>query len=123
MSNKYTANPLFRSPGKSVRKYWDFTQAPDVVLEVEGEDIYAHRAILINASPVFRVMLESDHFIEKNLAKICLPQKRVVDIQQLLNFIYPFGHQITGKKNLMYQYRCRTFLLFPSLQKNHRQLI
>lgn len=96
--SKYQVNTLFRSPGKSIRKYWDFTQAPDVILEVEGEEIYAHRTILINASPVFRVMLESDHFIEKSLSKISLPHKRVAHIQQLLNFIYPFGHQITGKK-------------------------
>ena len=88
----------FKSPCKNInRKFWDFTQPPDVVLQVEGVDIYVHRAVLINASPVFRVMLESDHFIEKSLSKIKLPYKRVSDVQQILNFIYPFGHQISGE--------------------------
>ena len=84
-----------------IRRYWDFTQQPDVILVVEDEDIYAHRAVLSYASPVFRVMLESDHFIEKNSTKINLPYKKVEDIQQLLNFIYPFGHQITGLEKIL----------------------
>ena len=79
------------------RKFWDFTQPPDVILQVENEDIYAHRTLLVKASPVFAVMLESDHFIEKNLPKIKLPFKRIEEIQQLLNFVYPFGHQISGR--------------------------
>ena len=79
------------------RRFWDFTQQPDVILQVENEDIFAHRTLLVNASPVFAVMLESDHFIEKHLPKIKLPFKKIEDVQQLLNFIYPFGHQICGK--------------------------
>ena len=30
------------------------------------------------------------------MEKIELPDKKGEDIQQLLNFLYPFGHQITG---------------------------
>lgn len=41
-------------------------------------------------------MLESSHFKESNMEKIELPDKKGEDIQQLLNFLYPFGHQITG---------------------------
>lgn len=75
---------------------WDLFRIVDVILEVENEDIFAHKSLLVSASPVFAVMLESDHFIEKSLPKIKLPFKSVEDIQQLLNFVYPFGHQISG---------------------------
>ena len=81
---------------QQIRKFWDFTQQPDVILQVENEDIYAHKTLLVKASPVFAVMLESDHFIEKHLPKIKLPFKKIEDVQQLLNFVYPFGHQICG---------------------------
>ena len=101
--SKEGRNLTMRSPTKTpssssmnTRKLWDFTQQPDIILQVENQDIYAHKTVLCNASPVFRVMLESEHFVEKNMSKIILPFKRIADVQQLLNFIYPFGHQISG---------------------------
>ncbi|XP_057305499.1 kelch-like protein diablo [Hydractinia symbiolongicarpus] len=86
---------VFRSPYKTNRQFWDFTQSADLVLQVEGRKFYVHRSILSHCSPVFQVMLESDHFIEKHQTSITFPDKNSADIQQLLNFIYPFGHQIT----------------------------
>lgn len=95
--NTHNTNNTQHQQQQHHRKFWDFTQQPDVILQVENEDIYAHRILLVKASPVFAVMLESDHFIEKHLPKIKLPFKKIEDVQQLLNFVYPFGHQICGE--------------------------
>lgn len=84
------------SPTKIVRKFWDFTRPADLVLVVEGLEYFVHKSILTKSSPVFKIMLESSHFKESNMEKIELPDKKGEDIQQLLNFLYPFGHQITG---------------------------
>ena len=75
---------------------WDFTQPSDLTLRVNGKDFFIHRSVLIKASPVFQVMLQSGNFLEKDLDVINLPYKKAKDIQQLLNFMYPFAHQITG---------------------------
>ena len=68
----------------------------DVVLIVEHEDYYVHKELLTNASPVFKVMLESEIFRDKKLKKIELPGKKGKDILQLLNCLYPHGSRITG---------------------------
>ena len=68
----------------------------DVVLIVEHEDYYVHKELLTDASPVFKVMLESEIFCDKKLKKIELPGKKGKDILQLLNCLYPHGSRITG---------------------------
>ena len=68
----------------------------DVVLIVEHEDYYVHKELLTDASPVFKVMLESEIFRDKKLKKIELPGKKGKDILQLLNCLYPHGSRITG---------------------------
>ena len=80
----------------SVGLWWDFRKAPDLVLVVEDEEYHVHKEILTEASPVFKVMLESENFLEKHSRRILLPGKREADIQQLLNFLYPYGHNISG---------------------------
>ena len=89
-----------QSPSKmwrrQIRELWDFTSPTDLVLVIEERDFHVHRQILCDCSPVFRVMLESEHFSEKDQKYILLPEKKAADFQQLLNFIYPFGHAITG---------------------------
>ena len=75
---------------------WDFTQRSDLTLHVEDKSFYTHRYILTRCSPVFRVMLESGNFREKEMDVIELPYKKAEEVQQLLNFVYPFAHQITG---------------------------
>ncbi|XP_047136168.1 speckle-type POZ protein-like isoform X2 [Hydra vulgaris] len=82
------------------KSYWEFNRKADVTLLVEGEELYVHRFILSSCSPVFNVMLESDNFIEKNSRIIPLPDKKREDIQEMLNFIYPFGHQISEKTDI-----------------------
>lgn len=81
----------------SSREYWNFAEPPDLVLKVENKEYHVHKRILTEVSPVFKVMLESENFREKNLRKIELPGKRAEDMHVLLNLLYPFGHQITGK--------------------------
>ena len=89
---------VFRSsPSKVARKFWDFTRPADLVLIVDGLEYFVHKYILTKSSPVFQIMLESNHFKESNMEKIELPDKKGEDIQQLLNFLYPFGHHITGE--------------------------
>ena len=68
----------------------------DVILIVEHEDYYVHKELLTDASPVFKVMLESEIFRDKKLKKIELPGKKGKDILQLLNCLYPHGSRITG---------------------------
>ena len=46
-------------------------------------------------------MLESD-FREKQMDKIPLPGKSVQQVLEMLNFIYPFGHEISGEFNLLH---------------------
>ena len=77
---------------------WDFRKAPDLVLLVEDEEYHVHRKILTEASPVFKVMLEAEIFGEKEKysRRIPLLGKRGVDIQQLLNALYPHGYEISG---------------------------
>ena len=75
---------------------WDFRKAPDLVLVVEDEEYHVHKKILTEASRVFKVMLESENFCEKYSRRIPLPDKRGVDIQQLLNALYPHGYEISG---------------------------
>jgi len=95
-----TIMSVFRSPNKTARKFWDFSQPADLILAVDSNEYYVHRALLAKSSPVFQIMLESEHFIEKDLGKIELPDKKSEDIQLMLNFLYPFGHQITEKTNI-----------------------
>ena len=96
-------NISYRSPSKlSNRRSWDFTQRADLTLYVEEKEFFVHRGILCKYSPVFQVMLESDNFREKNSQIINLPNKRADDVQQMLNFIYPFGHQITGTNSFVF---------------------
>ena len=63
---------------------------------MENRDLYVHREVLCAHSPVFKVMLEAD-FRERRMDRIPLPGKSVQQVLEMLNFIYPFGHEITGE--------------------------
>ena len=80
---------------RETAEFWDFTSSSDLTLVVENKELHVHRQILCSCSPVFKAMLESD-FMEKCLSIIPLPDKKAREVQEMLNFIYPFGHQITG---------------------------
>ena len=71
----------------------------DLVLLVEKKEFHVHRDVLCSYSPVFKAMLESD-FREKRMEKIPLPGKSVQQVLEMLNFIYPFGHEINGRFSL-----------------------
>ena len=63
---------------------------------MEKRELYVHREVLCSYSPVFKAMLESD-FREKEMEKIPLPGKTVQQVLDMLNFLYPFGHEINGE--------------------------
>lgn len=55
----------------------------DVTLVVEGFKLHIHKQLLIDNSPVFKRMLESD-FKEKHQKEIPLPGKRIKDFEEFL---------------------------------------
>ncbi|CAH3168101.1 unnamed protein product [Porites lobata] len=76
---------------ESNREPQDFTQpwkSSDVVLVVEGEKLHVHRAVLTLCSPVFETMFTSE-FQEKEKKEISLPHKKVKEVKELLQVIYP----------------------------------
>ncbi|XP_062597015.1 uncharacterized protein LOC134258468 [Saccostrea cucullata] len=58
----------------------------DVILEVQGMDIHLNKQVLMDASPVFKRMFESD-FSEKHKDRIPLPEKKYAEF---VNFLYTF---------------------------------
>ena len=76
----------------------DFT-TPDplssIVLEVEGQHLYVHKEILAIWSPVFRSMFMGN-FKEKYEKNISLPGKKVEEIIELFNCIYPPIKTVNG---------------------------
>ncbi|XP_062569335.1 uncharacterized protein LOC134231387 [Saccostrea cucullata] len=58
----------------------------DIILEVEGKDIHLNKQTLMERSPVFKTMFESD-FIEKGKERIPLPGKKY---EEFVNFLYTF---------------------------------
>lgn len=79
---------------------WDFRTPTDLVLIVEDREFHVHKSVLRKASPVFKVMLESGDFKEKNMGRIDLPDKKKEDIHRLLLFLYPYGLSITSNNVL-----------------------
>lgn len=58
----------------------------DVILEVEGRQLYVNKQTLADSSPVFKTMFESD-FQEKHMDKISLPEKKYDDFEKFLFYI------------------------------------
>ncbi|XP_062590743.1 kelch-like protein 3 [Saccostrea cucullata] len=58
----------------------------DVILEVEGVDLHLNKQVLIDNSPVFKAMFESD-FSEKYKERVPLPEKKYSDF---VNFLCTF---------------------------------
>nr|XP_047137405.1 speckle-type POZ protein-like A [Hydra vulgaris] len=82
------------------KMFWEFNRKDDLTILVEDEELYVHRFILASCSPVFNVMLESDDFVETNKNVIPLPNKKKENIQEMLNYVYPFGSQISDQTNI-----------------------
>ncbi|KAL9954163.1 hypothetical protein ACROYT_G041664 [Oculina patagonica] len=70
----------------------------DLVLSVQGKKLHVHRAILAISSPVFETMLSSN-FKEKNAKEIPLPGKKVGEIENLLQAIYPSCKNAITRQN------------------------
>ncbi|KAJ8316333.1 hypothetical protein KUTeg_006347 [Tegillarca granosa] len=61
----------------------------DLILVVEGKELYVNRQLLTEASPVLRAMLESD-FKESTQDRIELPGKSYKGVVEFLKCTYPF---------------------------------
>jgi hypothetical protein len=64
------------------------TPPADVILEVEGKQLHANRAVLAHYSPVFARMFYSD-FKEKDEKVIPLPGKKYEDMALFFNVLWP----------------------------------
>ena len=60
----------------------------DMVLVVEGKELYVHKWILTSQSPVLKAMLEG-HFQEASQHKITLKEKKFKSMQMFLKLLYP----------------------------------
>ncbi|XP_070203183.1 kelch-like protein 17 [Littorina saxatilis] len=63
-------------------------ETSDVILEVEGRELHASRAVLAHYSPVFRKMFYSD-FREKSQAKVPLHGKEFKSVVKFFNVMFP----------------------------------
>ena len=63
-------------------------ETSDVILEVEGRQLHANRAVLAHYSPVFRKMFFSD-FNEKSKNIVPLPGKTYDDMVTFFNVLFP----------------------------------
>ncbi|XP_062597020.1 BTB and MATH domain-containing protein 42-like [Saccostrea cucullata] len=73
----------------------------DVILEVEGRDIYVNKQVLADHSRVFKAMFESD-FTEKHKERISLPEKKYADFVNLLyTFYYPEREDLITDKTVL----------------------
>ena len=63
-------------------------ETSDVVLEVEGRELHANRAVLAHYSPVFGKIFFSD-FKEKDQSKVPLPGKSYDEMANFFNVLYP----------------------------------
>ena len=80
--------------------FWDFQSPTDLVLVVEMNEFHVHKTVLTDASTVFKVMLESKNFKEKNMKSIDLPGKKAEDMSLLLKFLY-FEAEVKGNTTLV----------------------
>ena len=70
-------------------------ETSDVILEVEGRELHANRAVLAHYSPVFRKMFFSD-FKEKTQTKVPLPGKDYDVMEKFFNVLYPHSPTTSG---------------------------
>ena len=68
-----------------------FTNIPgaDIEIEVENTTLELHSWILCQSSPVFKVMLQSDHFNEGRSKKIHIGNRNVSDVIEFFQLLYP----------------------------------
>lgn len=95
------------------------TELSDVILKVEGKDLYFNKAYLATWSPVFRRMFFGE-FKEKNADQLALPDKKFTEVQELLRCICP----VPKVKAITGDHECRTYLRLKIYNyfKIHHQL-
>ena len=75
-------------------KKWDFS---DVILQFDDETkVYANRMTLCQWSPVFKVMLMTNNFKERDQNMIKLPEKKRKNFIKLMEVLHPPSKSITG---------------------------
>ena len=78
---------------------WDLS---DVRFKFDNEEIvHANRYVLCQWSPVFKTMLTTQHFKEKNQEIIDFPEKNVSDFLKLMEVLHIPPKPITGKNKLI----------------------
>ena len=80
-------NPPDYNPSELLKSMFVSSRHWDVELVVGGERLKAHRAVLAEASPVFRAMLSSDN-LESNSGIILIDALPPTAVKALLHFIY-----------------------------------
>ena len=79
----------------------DFSQPweqSDLVLLVEGQRLHVHRLILSMSSPVFKKMFYED-LKEKTEQEIPLPDKKFLEVREMLLMIYPTTQKSVNESN------------------------
>lgn len=100
-SPDYPASPSISSDSnlELVNEHFKYDQeVTDLTLIVENQRFHVSKAVLIDASPVFRKMLTGE-FKEKHRTEIELPGKKSSSFELFLRCIFPREYiTLTGKK-------------------------
>jgi len=80
----------------SVRTFTEPWEESDVSFTVEGRNIYANKAILSMWSPAFKAMF-SGRFRESGEKPVELPEKRFIDVLELVRVLHPPNKPVDGK--------------------------
>lgn len=77
-------------------------EVTDFTLIVENQKLHVAKAVLIDASPVFRKMLTGE-FKEKNMSELELPGKKYSSFELFLRCIFPKEYyELIGRKNFTF---------------------
>ena len=96
------ANPSTNTSPAGPPDFSEPWKLSDVVLVVEEQRFHVHRNTLAFWSPVFERMFTSD-FKEKNSDEIPLPGKKVSEIKELLQVMYPsMKEKVITRKNIRF---------------------
>lgn len=97
-------------------------KSSDLVLLVEERKLHVHRSLLRVASPVFETMFSSN-FKEKSALEIPLPGKKKIEIEQLLNWMYPDKDLSITKRNCFSLLRLATEYQIDRLKKQCEEFV
>ncbi|XP_062568616.1 uncharacterized protein LOC134230784 [Saccostrea cucullata] len=91
---------IFKTPDEQEVDYFPYDpDLTDLTLIVEGRKIHVIKAVLMDASPVFRKMF-TDDFKEKNEAEVCLSGKEYSSFILFLRCIFPREYVILSERSI-----------------------